>query len=193
MAVQSQRTEPGAPMPATTLPNLDGAPVDLAAYGAGQPLVVVFVCNHCPYVRHVEHKLGGVATEFAGSGVKFAAIVSNDFDNYPDDDVPGAKEQAARAGWNFPYLVDREQTAAKAFGAACTPDFFVFNGDGNLAYRGAFDTSSPKNGQPLTGELLVDALTRILDGREVPQPHRPAMGCGIKWLPGNEPEAISFV
>jgi thiol-disulfide isomerase/thioredoxin len=192
MAVQSQRASLGTPLPDTTLPDLDGNPVTLADYRDGQPLVVVFVCNHCPYVRHVEHRLGEVAAEFADRA-KFVAIVSNDLARFPDDDVPGARDQAQRAGWDFPYLVDSEQSAATAFGAACTPDFFAFAADGKLAYRGAFDTSSPKNGEPLTGELLAAALTRIAAGQAVPEPHRPAMGCGIKWLPGNEPEAISFV
>lgn len=193
MAVLSQGTRLGSSLPATLLPDLQGDDVDLDTYRDGHPLVVVFVCNHCPYVRHVEAELGRVAAESAAQGVRFAAIVSNDLAKYPDDDVPGAAEQAKRAGWDFPYLMDREQSAAKAFGAACTPDFFVYNADGRLTYRGALDASSPKNDQPLTGELLRDAISRTVAGKDIPEPHRPAMGCGIKWLPGNEPETISFV
>jgi thiol-disulfide isomerase/thioredoxin len=193
MAVQSQGARLGSPLPAVVLPDLDGKPVDLEEYRDGHPLVVAFVCNHCPYVRHVEQMLGEVAAQAAASGVRFAAIVSNDLQRYPDDDIDGARDQAARAGWDFPYLLDAAQTAAKAFGAACTPDFFVFDAGGRLAYRGAFDESSPKNGNALTGDLLRDAIAKTVAGEPVPEPHRPALGCGIKWLPGNEPETISFV
>jgi hypothetical protein len=116
-------------------------------------------------------------------------VVSSDIDAYPDDDVPGIRAQIERAGWDFPYLIDSDQSLALELGAVCTPDFFLFDAGFELVYRGAFDASSPKNGNPVTGDLLEGAITSALAGTAVPLPHRPAMGCGIKWLPGNEPEA----
>lgn len=179
-------------MPDTTLPNLDGVPVNLKELAGHQPLVVMFLCNHCPYVRHVEHRLADVIEEFDQDDIQFVAISSNDVDNYPDDDVAGLTAQLARTGWEIPYLLDSDQSAAKAFHAACTPDFFVFGADGNLAYRGAFDESNPKNGKPLDGSDLRNAINHALVEEPVPEPHRPSMGCGIKWKPGNEPAAVSF-
>lgn len=192
MAVQSQQTVLGASLPDLTLPDLSGTPVTLNDYRDGTPLLVAFVCNHCPYVRHVETLLGRVADQAMGRGVKVVAIMSNDTATHPTDGPDGMAAQAQRAGWHFPYLLDADQHAALTLGAACTPDFFLYDAAGALAYRGAFDTSSPKNGQPLDGSLLRDAIDHVLAGRPVPLPHRPALGCGIKWLPGNEPEAISF-
>ncbi len=193
MAIESGKTPLGAPLPDVTLPDLAGQPVNLREYRGDRPLVVVFSCNHCPYVRHVEDLLGRMTDEFATAGVGTVAISSNDLAAYPDDDVAGLTEQQQRAGWNFPYLMDDDRhTAAKAFGAVCTPDFFVYDRDGTLAYRGAFDASTPKNGEALTGELLGGAVAAVGRGESVPQPQRPAMGCGIKWRPGHEPEAVSF-
>ena len=193
MAVESGKTQLGAPLPDLVLRDMEGAEVALQELQGDGPLVVVFSANHCPYVRHVESLLGQMAADFAPAGVAFVAIASNDIDNYPDDDVAGMREQAARAGWRFPYLVDDDQhSAARAFGAVCTPDFFVFGADRSLVYRGAFDASSPKNGQPLNGDLLRSALDAVLRGEPVPEPQRPAMGCGIKWRPGHEPEAVSL-
>lgn len=168
----------GSPLPEVSVNDLDGNPFSLADYAAGQPLLVVFACNHCPYVRWVEKLLGEVVKQ---SGVRTVAINSNDVDEYPDDSPDGMREQLGRAGWDFPYLIDESQDAARAFSAVCTPDFFLFDADGRLAYRGAFDTSTPKNGQPLNGELLAAALAEVSAGRAVPEPHRPSMGCGIKW------------
>ncbi len=193
MAVESGKTQLGAPLPDLVLRDVDGAEVALQDLQGGGPLVIVFSANHCPYVRHVEGLLGSMADDLSPAGVAFVAIASNDVDTYPDDDAPGMREQAARAGWNFPYLVDDDQhSAAHAFGAVCTPDFFVYGADRRLAYRGAFDASTPKNGEPLTGDLLRGAIDATLRGESVPEPQRPAMGCGIKWRPGHEPEAVSF-
>lgn len=192
MAVESGPTSLGSPFPNLTLPDVTGAPVSLGDLKGEDVLVVVFAANHCPYVRHLESRLGEMFDAFEGTGVQFAAIASNDTTTYPDDDIPGMVEQSLRAGWRFPYLLDGDQSAAKAFGAVCTPDFFVYSPQGSLTYRGAFDASSPKNNEPLTGDLLNDAVTKTLLGKPVPEPQRPAMGCGIKWLPGNEPEAVSF-
>lgn len=192
MAVESGPTALGSPLPNMTLPDVTGTAVSLRDLRGQGVLVVVFVANHCPYVRHIEGHLGEMYNSFEETDVQFAAIGSNDTTTYPDDDVTGMVEQIRRAGWRFPYLLDGDQSAAKAFGAVCTPDFFVYSPHGVLTYRGAFDASSPKNGEPLTGDLLRDAVTKTLLGKPVPEPQRPAMGCGIKWLPGNEPEAVSF-
>ena len=144
-------------------------------------LVVVFSCNHCPYVRHIEAELGQVATDYATSAVTFVAICSNDATEYPDDDIPGLSAQAERAAWNFPYLVDTDQFVAREFGAVCTPDFFVYDINGKLGYRGAFDESSPGNGLPVSGANLRAALDLLLATAPVPEPQRPSMGCSIKW------------
>jgi peroxiredoxin len=181
MAVSSPTTALRSPLPDTALPDLDGARVDLADYAAGRPLLVVFACNHCPYVRHVEAAFGELVSGYEPSSLAVVAVSPNDVSRYPDDDIPRLREQAERAQWQFPYLVDTEQTAAKAFGAVCTPDFFLYDSALRLAYRGAFDASTPGNGQPLTGDDLRAALDAVLAGQPAPQPQRPAMGCSIKW------------
>lgn len=177
----------GTPLPAVTLPDLDGTPVALPGVRPDGVLLVFFSCNHCPYVRHVEEALGRLAAEFASAEFAVVAICSNDVSAYPADDAPGLRKQRDRAGWDFPYLVDADQSAARAFVAACTPDFFLYGRDGRLAYRGALDDSTPGNDKPVTGDLLRAAIAATLADRPAPEPHRPAMGCGIKWKPGNEP------
>lgn len=181
MAVSSEPTPLGTPAPDFALPDLGGRLVRLADLANSPALAVVFACNHCPYVRHVESRVGTFYDAFEGTGLALVAICSNDVQAYPDDDVPGLRAQATRAGWRFPYLVDTDQEVARAYGAVCTPDFFVFDADRRLAYRGAFDASTPGNGQRVDGALLRDAVTKVLADREVPLPHRPALGCGIKW------------
>ena len=193
MAIESNETQMGTPLPTLTLHDLNGEAVTLTDYREGNPLIVMFVANHCPYVKHVETEIGAISDEFRDSGVRFVAIGSNDIANYPDDDVPGAESQAQRSGWAFPYLMDGDQVVAKELGAACTPDFFVYDAEGLLNYRGALDQSSPKNGEPVTGDLLRDAISRTVRGESVPRPHRPALGCGIKWLPGNQPKGINLL
>ncbi len=188
MALESNMLPLGTALPDAILPDLDGADLNVASYADGRPLLVMFVCNHCPYVRHVEHALADVLTPF-DQDLAVVAICSNDTEEYPDDDVDGLREQQSRAGWTFPYLVDANQSVALAFHAACTPDFFLFNRAQTLAYRGAFDGSTPKNGATLDGALLTDAITHVLNNEAVPEPHRPSMGCGIKWKPGNDPNA----
>lgn len=188
MAIESTGNLIGMPLPERLLPDADGVMVALRGAEAKATLVA-FVCNHCPYVQHVERAFGQVVARHEPAGLRTVAVVSNDFDAYPDDDVPGIRAQIERAGWDFPYLIDRDQSLALELGAVCTPDFFLFDAGFELVYRGAFDASSPKNGHPVTGDLLEGAITSALAGTAVPLPHRPAMGCGIKWLPGNEPEA----
>lgn len=179
MAVESGPTPLNTPLPDRTLPDLEGVPVGLIGHADGHPLLVMFSCNHCPYVRWVEREIAAIASE--NPGLRVVAICANDAVEYPEDGVDGLRDQASRAGWAFPYLIDDSQQVAKDFGAVCTPDFFLYDAHGQLAYRGALDASSPKNGLPLTGDLLRMAVTQVLAGQPVPLPHRPAMGCSIKW------------
>lgn len=180
MAVESGPTPLYTPLPDATLPDLQGVPVTLSEVAAGHPLLVVFACNHCPYVKWIERELAAIGAE--NPGLRTVAICANDATEYPEDGPDGLRDQAVRAGWTFPYLLDEDQQVARSFGAVCTPDFFLYDGAGLLQYRGALDASSPKNGQPLTGDLLRAAIALVLAGDQVPLPHRPAMGCSIKWV-----------
>jgi len=186
MAVSSLMVPLGTPVPDFELPSITGQRVARSDLD-GPALLVMFLCNHCPYVRHVERALGAIVAEYAERGLAAVGICSNDIDAYPDDGPDGLASQARRAGFAFPYLVDDEQRAAAAFRAMCTPDLFLYDADGRLAYRGAFDDSTPRNGQPVSGELLRQALDLVLRGEPVPEPHRPSMGCSLKWKPGNQP------
>jgi len=187
MALNSNMVPLGTPMPDIMLPDLVGNLVSTRSNVEIGPTLLFWAANHCPYVLHIERELATVLAEFADQPLSVAAISSNDVAEYPDDDFAGLQAQQERASWTFPYLIDTDQAAAKAFDAACTPDFFLYDTEGLLAYRGALDASSPKNNEPLTGDLLREALHHVLAGEPVPEPHRPAMGCGIKWKPGNEP------
>ena len=186
MAVSSLMVPLGTPAHDFELPSPDGSTVKLADLD-GRALLVMFLCNHCPYVRHVERALAATVAEYADRGLATVAICSNDLDAYPEDGPAGMAEQARRAGFGFPYLLDESQQVAAAYRAMCTPDLFLYDAARQLAYRGAFDDSTPRNGQPVTGALLRDALDRVLDGQLVPEPHRPSMGCSLKWRPGNQP------
>jgi peroxiredoxin len=178
MAVESTMVPLGSPRPPFSLPDLAGITVSSESF-AGKPLLVAFVCNHCPYVKHVEQ--GFAETLRRHPELPVVGICTNDAEAYPDDAPSGLAEQAARAGWEFPYLIDESQQAGRAFGAACTPDFFLYDAGGRLAYRGAMDASTPGNGVPVTGELLDEAISLVLAGEPVAEPHRPSMGCSIKW------------
>ena len=177
MAVESVMVPLGSPSPDFALADLTGATVRRSELAG--PLLVAFLCNHCPYVRHVEGRLGEVLA--SAEGLSVVGVCSNDAEAYPDDAPEHLAEQAQRAGWTFPYLVDADQSVGRAFAAACTPDFFLYDRSGRLAYRGAFDDSTPGNGRPVTGALLADAIARVLADEPVPEPHRPSMGCSIKW------------
>ena len=177
----------GTPAPDFKLPSVSGQHVALADLD-GPALLVMFLCNHCPYVRHVERALATTVAEYAERGVAAVGICSNDTDSHPDDGPADLAEQARRAGFTFPYLVDADQEAAKAYRAMCTPDLFVYDARRALAYRGAFDDSTPANGLPVTGERLRQALDLVLRGEPVPEPHKPSMGCSLKWKPGNQPD-----
>ncbi len=181
MATQSAMIELGAVAPAFSLPSLDGRTVTLPDSGAVDAVLVAFLCNHCPYVRHVEEGLAAVAREYAERGVAVFGICSNDAEAYPDDGPDGLRAQVARAGFSFPYLIDASQEVARAYGAACTPDFFVFDADRRLAYRGQMDASRPGSSEPVSGADLRAALDALLAGKPVPADQRPSVGCSIKW------------
>ncbi|HEY6706524.1 MAG TPA: thioredoxin family protein [Actinomycetota bacterium] len=185
MAASSLMVPLGTPAHDFELPSADGTTVRLADLG-GQALLVMFLYNHCPYVRHIERALGAMVAEYSGR-VAAVGVCSNDLDTYPDDGPAGMAEQTRRAGFEFPYLVDESQQVAAEYRAMCTPDLFVYDADRRLAYRGAFDDSTPRNGQPVSGALLRQALDWVLEGQPVPEPHRPSMGCSLKWRPGNQP------
>ena len=180
MAVGSQMVPVGTPAPDFDLPTVDGGRVARDELDA-TALVVMFLCNHCPYVRHVENGLGAVARDHAEADVAFVAICSNDPESHPEDAPDGLRDQALRAGWTFPYAVDEDQSVARAYEAACTPDFFVYGPDRALAYRGAMDGASPGNDLPVDGTALRRAIRHVLEGEPVPEPHEPSMGCSIKW------------
>lgn len=186
MAVNSFMVPLGTPAPPFALPSVYGQIVTLAGLTPGRPLLVMFLSNHCPYVRHIERELGSLVAEYA-SDVVAVAICSNDTQNYPDDGLTGLTEQVHRAGFTFPYLLDDTQQVALAYRAACTPDFFLYDAERRLAYRGEFDDSRPRNDTAVTGKALRGALDLVLAGAPVPEPQVPSIGCGIKWKPGNEP------
>jgi peroxiredoxin len=172
----------GTPAPDFTLPDVTGRHHRRDDLTNRPGFLVMFLCNHCPYVRHIETHLGTVLASYPDLAA--VGVCTNDAEAYPDDDVDHLVEQAKRARWNFPYLIDASQDVGRAYRAACTPDFFLYDADLRLAYRGAFDESTPGNNKPVTGELLRDAIERVLAGEPVPEPHRPSMGCSIKWRLG---------
>ena len=149
---------------------------------------MIFMCNHCPFVKHVAGKLTELSEEAQKRGVAVVGINSNDYQAFPDDAPDKMLEEVERRNYTFPYLIDESQAVAKAYRAACTPDFFVFDRDHKLVYRGQMDSSRPGNDIPVTGEDLRAALDAVLEGRAVPADQRPSIGCNIKWKPGNEPE-----
>ncbi|MFC5814305.1 thioredoxin family protein [Nonomuraea harbinensis] len=186
MAAHSFMVPLGTPAPHFDLTAVDGGNVSLADLEGSPATLVIFLSNHCPYVRHIEHGLGQLTAEY-GSRLSVVAICSNDSVNYPDDDPTHLAEQAARAGFTFPYLLDDTQEVAKAYRAACTPDFFLYDAALKLAYRGEFDGARPGNKVPVTGSSLRAAVDALLAGKPVEDDQTPSLGCGIKWKPGNEP------
>ncbi|MCH2201746.1 MAG: thioredoxin family protein [Fuerstiella sp.] len=177
----------GTIAPDFLLPNIDGAVVSRDQF-AGSPLLVIFMCNHCPFVVHLREALAAFADEYQQKGVAVIGISSNDVQSHPQDGPDEMKAEAASAGYRFPYLYDATQEVAQAYQAACTPDFFLFDSDHALAYRGQFDSSRPGNEKPVTGEDLRAACDAVLSGQEVSCEQTPSIGCNIKWEPGREPE-----
>jgi len=184
----STMPELGMPAPDFRLPDTDGRIVTRDDFRDAPGLLVIFMCNHCPYVVHVKEALAEFAREYLRKGIAIVGINSNDVEAYPEDAPEKMKEDRERFGYPFPYLFDETQEVAKAYRAACTPDFFLFDRDRRLFYRGQFDDSRPGSGVPVTGRDLRAACDALLAGREPPQPQVPSMGCNIKWKPGNEPE-----
>lgn len=187
-ATESQMLALGTVLPSFSLPDADGrihSPDDAAGADA---YLIMFICNHCPFVKHVRRELARLGQDYGARNVAIFAINSNDSDSYPDDSPARMKEETRAQDYRFPYLVDSGQSVAKAFKAACTPDFFVFDGDRRLVYRGQLDGSRPSNDIPVTGKDVRGALDAILQGDEVPEDQVPSIGCNIKWRPGNAPE-----
>jgi peroxiredoxin len=178
----------GAKAPSFDLPDPSGRRYSLASFEGSPALLVAFICQHCPYVKHVREGFTSLAAEYQKRGVAVVAIASNDAKAYPEDGPESMAREAKGAGYTFPYLFDESQEAAKAYGAACTPDFFVFDRERRLFYRGQMDGARPGNGVPVTGADLREALDAVLAGRPAPEVQRPSLGCNIKWKPGNEPE-----
>ncbi len=189
MAVDSHMVELGTPAPDFALPSVTtGETVTLKDYATAPALLVAFLSNHCPYVRHIESQLGSVTANLSRLGLAVVGISANDIINYPEDAPERLVDQMMRAGFTFPYLYDASQEVARAYHAACTPDFFLYDHERKLAYRGQFDDSRPSSNVPVTGASLTEAVEKVLDGESVPEPHYPSIGCSIKWRAGNEPE-----
>ncbi len=184
----STMMELGVEAPEFSLPDCRGKTVSLADCADAKALLVIFMCNHCPYVKHVADGLSKLAVEYQRRGVAVVGINSNDVQNYPDDAPDKMLEEAKRRGYTFPYLYDQTQEVAKEYHAACTPDFFVFDHQRRLVYRGQMDGSRPGNNVPVTGQDLRAALDAVLAGKPVSPNQKPSLGCNIKWRPGNEPD-----
>lgn len=180
----------GTEAPAFSLPNVDGSVVSLADFADAPALLVIFMCNHCPYVVHVADHLAQLAAEYQARGVAVVGISSNDVANYPADSPEQMVREAEERGYTFAYLYDSDQSVAKAYHAACTPDFYVFDADRRLVYRGQMDDSRPRveNPTPVTGQDLRAALDAVLAGEPVSAEQTPSLGCNIKWIAGAEPE-----
>lgn len=178
----------GTKAPDFRLPDTDGRAVGLADFAEARALVVMFICNHCPFVVHVRGGIAQLARDYQDRGVAFVGVNSNDVATHPDDSPEKMKAEKRDAGYVFPYLFDESQAVARAYKAACTPDFFVFDGKLELVYRGQLDGARPGNGVPVTGADLRAALDAVLAGRAPSTAQRPSMGCNIKWKPGNEPQ-----
>jgi peroxiredoxin len=180
----------GTTAPDFSLPNIDGGTVSLTDFADASALLVIFMCNHCPYVIHVADHLAALAAEYQARGVAVVGISSNDVANYPADSPEQMVREAEQRGYTFAYLYDEDQSVAKAYRAACTPDFYVFDSKQQLVYRGQMDDSRPKtdNPTPVTGQDLRSALDAVLAGQPVTSDQKPSLGCNIKWIAGAEPE-----
>ncbi len=187
VAVPSTMLALGTQAPGFELPDvLSGKKVSLETFAGKRGLLIMFISRHCPYVQHVKAELAKIGNDFSGK-IGIAAISSNDVKNYPDDAPDKLKAMASELGYVFPVCYDEEQKVALAYSAACTPDFFLFNEERRLVYRGQLDDSRPGNGRPVTGRDLRDAISAVIKGKSVKEDQRPSLGCNIKWKPGNEP------
>jgi thiol-disulfide isomerase/thioredoxin len=178
----------GTSAPPFALPDCDGATYSLGDFAAEPALLVVFTCNHCPFARHIRPEFARFAREYAPRGLAIVAINANDLAAYPQDGPDAMREEAREFGYGFPYLIDATQSVAKAYRAACTPDFFLFDAGRKLVYRGQFDDSRPGSDRPVTGADLRAAVDAVLAKRPVSADQRPSLGCNIKWKPGAAPD-----
>ena len=183
----STMLELGTQAPAFSLPDADGAMHSLDDAAGSKAYLVMFICNHCPFVKHVADELARLARDYEEKGVAVFAINSNDVENYPDDGPAAMKAESANRGYGFPYVLDADQSIAKAYRAACTPDFYLFDANRVLVYRGQLDGSRPGNDVPVDGRDLRAAIDTVLAGEPVPEDQLPSLGCNIKWKAGNAP------
>ncbi len=178
----------GTPAPKFSLEDVvSGKTISLDTFKDKKGLLVMVICQHCPFVKHVEDELGRIGQDYVSQGIGILAISANSIESHPQDDPNNMREQVKRANFNFPYAYDATQEVAKSYTAACTPDFFLFDSNFKLAYRGQLDDSRPGNDKPVTGADLRAALDKIVAGEFVPKSQDPSIGCNIKWKPGNEP------
>ena len=189
VAVNSTMLELGTAAPDFSLPEAgSGKTVSLADFAGKKALLVMFLCNHCPFVKHVRGELARLARDYQAKGLAAVAINSNDWEAFPEDSPEKMAAEAREQGYTFPYLYDETQAVAKAYRAACTPDYFLFDAGRKLVYRGQLDESRPGKDVPVTGKDLRAALDAVLAGRPAPAEQKPSLGCNIKWRAGNEPE-----
>jgi len=177
----------GTEAPSFTLADPEGNSFDLSKQQIERGLLVIFMCNHCPYVIHIREQLVQRIREYQGQGITVVAINSNDYITHPDDSPECMAQDAKKFGYTFPYLVDEAQQVARAYQAACTPDLYLFDQDRKLVYRGQFDSARPGNTTPVSGDDLTAAVAQMLEGKEIQVVQQPSMGCNIKWKAGNEP------
>lgn len=184
----STMLELGSAAPDFRLPDPHGKFVSLHDFHDAPALLVVFMCNHCPFVKHIQRQMAELIREFQPRGLAAVGINANDVASHPDDAPERMAAEAARIPYTFPYLYDETQEVAKAYRSACTPDFYLFDAQRKLVYRGQFDSARPGNEEPVTGADLRGALEAVLEGRQVDGGQKPSVGCSIKWRPGNEPD-----
>jgi peroxiredoxin len=178
----------GTQAPDFQLPDaVSGETISLSSFAGKKALLVMFICRHCPFVKHVQAELAQIGKDYADRALGIVAISANDAQNYPDDAPDSLKAMAQELGFTFPFCYDETQEVAKTYTAACTPDFFLFDGDRTLVYRGQLDDSRPGNNQPVTGKDLRRAIEAVLADQPVPTDQKPSIGCNIKWKAGNEP------
>jgi peroxiredoxin len=179
----------GTSAPEFQLPDVvSGETISLATFSARKALLVMFICQHCPFVKHVQLELAKIGRDYRNLPLGIVAISANDVANYPDDSPTKLQQMAQELHFNFPVCYDESQAVSKSYTAACTPDFFLFDGSNKLVYRGQLDDSRPSNGVPVTGQDLRQAINAVLQDQELSGEQKPSIGCNIKWKPGNEPD-----
>ncbi|HLG17823.1 MAG TPA: thioredoxin family protein [Blastocatellia bacterium] len=185
----STMLELGTPAPDFALPDVvSGETMSLDTFTVKKALLVMFICRHCPFVKHIQHELARIGRDYSDRSVAIVAISSNDAESFPDDSPASLKEMADQLGFTFPFCYDESQETAKAYAAACTPDFYLFDASRTLVYRGQLDDSRPENGVPVTGRDLRAAIDAVLADRPLAESQRPSIGCNIKWKSGNAPD-----